>query len=339
MAKINWATMSITDEFAAKVKSDHQKEKLMKWAPVLVLAGIILVFTILLGASFASPGNLVSILNQCAIPLIVALGLTFVIMIGSIDLSIDGTVGMAGSFAAVLIMNSKNGNNMGIMGLILAVICSILVGFIIGLIHVKLKIPSFMVSFAFMNICIGIGLLSYGGKPPTIQDPLIAAIPKASFLGIPVIAWIAIVIMLICLYIQECTPFGRHIYAVGTDETIPKAVGVNVNKVKVMVFTLAGFCFGVAGVVGAIRLGQGQISIGTNLMFPAQAAVVIGGTSLSGGKGGVVNTIVGTLIMTVLINGLTLMGVDPNIKTGIQGMIILIAVALTVKHGATVISK
>ncbi|HCS74144.1 MAG TPA: ABC transporter permease, partial [Clostridiales bacterium] len=100
-----------------------------------------------------------------------------------------------------------------------------------------------------------------------------------------------------------------------------------------------GFCYGVAGVFGAIRLGQGQIAIGTDQMFPAQAAVVIGGTALTGGKGGVMNTVVGTLIMTVLINGLTMMGVDPNIKTGIQGVIILAAVILTIKHGSAVISK
>ena len=339
MAKVKQTTMSITDEFAAKVRSDHQKERLMKWAPVLVLAGLILVFSVLCGSSFAGTGNLVAILNQWAIPLLVALGLTFVIMIGSIDLSIDGTVGMAGSLAAVFVMNSQNDNNLGIFGLALAVLCSVAIGFIIGLIHVKLKIPSFMVSFAFMNICVGIGMLSYGGKPPTIRDPFLMAIPKASFLGVPIITLIAIVVMLICLYIQEFTPFGRHIYAVGTDETIPKAVGINVNRVKIKVFTLAGFCFGVAGIIGAIRLGQGQITIGTNLMFPAQAAVVIGGTSLSGGKGGVVNTIIGTLIMTVLFNGLTLVGMNPELKTGFQGVIILVAVALTVKRGATVISK
>ncbi len=339
MGKEKLATLSITEEFASKIKSDNQKERLMKWAPVFVLVALFLVFTVILGGSFASGSNLVSILNQWAIPLLVALGLTFVIMLGSIDLSIDGTVGMAGSLAAVFVLNSRNGNDMGVWGLILAVLCSVVIGFIIGTIHVKLKIPSFMVSFAFMNICAGIGLLSYGGKPPTIKDEFIASIAKSSFLGIPIITWVALLVFLICLYIQEYTPFGRHIYAVGTDEMIPKAVGINVNSVKIKVFTLAGFCFGVAGVLGAIRLGQGQVSIGDGLMFPANAAVVIGGTALTGGKGGVVNTVVGTLIMTVLFNGLTMMGVNPYIKTGVQGLIILIAVALTVKHEATVISK
>lgn len=339
MANKNNAALTITEEFAAKVKADNQKDRLMKWAPVGVLVALIIVFSILKGSSFFGFNNIVAILNQWSLPLLVALGLTFVIMIGSIDLSIDGTVGMVGSLVAIFVANSKNSNNMGIFGLILSVLCAVAVGLVIGIIHVKLKIPSFMVSFAFMNICIGIGMLSYSGKPATIRDPLMMAIPKSSFLGIPVITWIALAVLALCYYIQEYTPFGRHVYAVGTDETIPKAVGINVDLVKIKVFTLAGFCFGVAGMVGGLRLGQGQIAVGTNQMFPAQAAVVIGGTALSGGKGGVINTIVGTLIMTVLTNGLTMMGVDPNIKTGIQGVIILVAVILTIEHGSTVISK
>jgi ribose transport system permease protein len=337
--KVKTATMTITEEFAAKVKADHQKERLMKWAPVLVLILLIVVFSIILGTSFLSTGNLVAILKQLTIPLIVALGLTFVIMIGSIDLSINGTVGMSASLAAVLVLNTGNDNNFGAWGLMIAVLSSILIGLIIGIIHVKLKIPSFMVSFAFMNICIGIGMLFYRGIPPRILDPLIQEIPRMSFLGIPALTWVAIVVTILCLYIQEFTPFGRHIYAVGTDETIPRSVGVNVNRVKIMVFTLAGFCFGVAGMVGAIRHGIVQVDIGDGLMFRAQAAVVLGGTALSGGKGGVVNTIVGVLVMTVLFNGLIIVGVDPNIRNGIEGIIIIIAVILTVRRGAQIISK
>lgn len=339
MAKENQAALTIQEEFAKKIKAENRREKIIKWAPVLVLLALIVVFTIARGSAFASVSNLVAILNQWAIPLIVALGLTFVIMLGGIDLSIDGTVGMAGSIASVLVMNTLNDNNFGIFGIIIAILCSVVVGFFVGLFHVKLKIPSFMVSFAFMNICTGSAYLSYSGTPATVSDPVLKALPKVSFLGIPFITWVALVMLLLCIYIQEYTPFGRYIYAVGTDETIPRSVGINVDHVKIKVFTLAGFLFGVAGVVGLIRLGQGQAGIGKDLMFPAQAAVVIGGTSLSGGKGGVLNTVVGTLIMTVLINGLTMMGVNPNIKTGIQGIIILVAVILTTKRGATVISK
>lgn len=339
MALKTTVSMSITEEFAEKVRQDNQRDRIMRFAPVIVLAVMIVFFSITCGKDFASASNLIAILNQLAIPLLVAVGLTFVIMIGSIDLSINGTVGMAASLLGVFVLNSRTPLNWGLGGVLVAVLCSIAVGLIIGLIHVYLKIPSFMVSFAFMYICKGVGLLSYSGQPPSLRDPILTAIPRMSFLGIPFITWIALIVLLICLFIQEYTAFGRYIYAVGTDETILNAVGVSVSKVKVMVFTLAGVCFGIAGVLGCIRLGQGQVMVGDGLMFPAQAAVVVGGTSLSGGKGGVANTVVGVLVMTVLANGLVLSGVNPYIKTGIEGIIILVAVALTVSRGAKVISK
>jgi ribose transport system permease protein len=333
------SSLSITDEFAIRIQQGNRKEKIMRLAPMIVLATMILIFSIVRGGDFLSVNNFIAILNQLAIPLLVALGLTFVIMIGSIDLSIDGTVGMAASVLGVLVLNSRFSINLGFGAVLIAVGCSVLVGLLSGLIHVYLKIPSFMVTFAFMYVCRGIGLLSYSGQPPTILDPAMMAIPKLAFLGIPFITWVALAMLLVCIFIQEYTAFGRYIYAVGTDETVLHAVGVSVNKVKVQVFTMAGLCFGIAGVLGAIRLGQGQIGVGTGLMFPAQTAVVVGGTSLAGGKGGVIQTIVGVLIMTVLDNGLLILGVNPYIRTGISGVIILVAVALTVARGAKIISK
>jgi ribose transport system permease protein len=338
MIRLNPAA-TITEEFAEKVRNDNKTDKLMKTAPIMVLVCLIVAFTLICGFNFVSASNLLAILNQTALPLVVALGLTFVIMIGSIDLSIDGSVGMAGSLFACLIINSQNSNNLGFGGVVIAIGACVICGFLVGLCHVYLKIPSFMASFAFMYICKGIAMISYQGHPPTIQDPAVTALPTTYFLGIPFITWVAIAMFLLCLFIQEYTAFGRHIYAVGTNESIPRSVGVSVERVKIGVFALAGFLFGVAGIIGAIRLGQGQIAIGTGKMFPAQAAVVVGGTSLAGGKGGVVNTIIGVLIMTVLDNGLIMLGANPNIRTGIQGVIILVSVILTVSHGSKVISK
>ena len=339
MIKLN-PSATITDEFAEKIQNDNKNEKIMRYAPIMVLVLLVIVFSFACGTSFIGPGNLLNILNQMALPLVVALGLTFVIMIGSIDLSIDGLVGMSGSLFACLVLNSEfAGRDMGFFGAVIAVALGAVVGLLIGLCHVYLKIPSFMASFAFQYICKGIGMLSYQGHPPTILDATIKALPTTYFLKIPFITWVAIILFLVCFFIQEYTAFGRHIYAVGTNESIPRAVGVSVEKVKIGVFALAGTLSAVAGVIGAIRLGQGQISIGNGKMFPAQAAVVIGGTSLAGGKGGVTNTIVGVLIMTVLENGLIQLGANPNLRSAIQGIIILVAVALTVPHGPKVISK
>lgn len=339
MIKLN-PSATITDEFAEKIRNDNKNEKIMRYAPIMVLVLLVIVFSFACGTAFIGPGNLLNILNQMALPLVVALGLTFVIMIGSIDLSIDGLVGMSGSLFACLVLNSEfAGRDMGFFGAVIAVALGAVVGLLIGLCHVYLKIPSFMASFAFQYICKGIGMLSYQGHPPTILDATIKALPTTYFLKIPFITWVAIILFLVCFFIQEYTAFGRHIYAVGTNESIPRAVGVSVEKVKIGVFALAGTLSAVAGVIGAIRLGQGQISIGNGKMFPAQAAVVIGGTSLAGGKGGVTNTIVGVLIMTVLENGLIQLGANPNLRSAIQGIIILVAVALTVPHGPKVISK
>jgi len=339
MKNPNKQEVTITDEFTSKIRTEHRNTQIIKWAPIFVLVVLIIFFTIVRGNSFASLNNLTTVLNQLAIPLLVACGLTFVIILGGIDLSIDGTVGMAASLLSVLVLNSKNANNLGILGIVLAILASVLIGLTIGVIHVKLMIPSFMVSFGFMYICKGIALLSYSGIPAQITDPILIQLPKISFIGIPFITWIAILMLGVSYFIQEYTPLGRHIFAVGTAENIPRSVGINVSMVKIKVFTYAGLLFGIAGALGAIRLGQGQAQIGYDLMFPAAAAVVVGGTSLSGGKGGIVNTLIGTLIMVVLDNGLALLGVNPDIKTGIQGLIILTAVALTISHGRKVISK
>lgn len=338
MVKLN-PSATITEEFAERIKNERRSARMMKLAPLMVLIAMIFAFLIICGTSFLSASNILNILNQMSLPLVVALGLTFVIMLGSIDLSIDGSVGMAGSLFACFVLNSQFSYDFGFGSVIIAVGISMLCGLAIGLCHVYLKIPSFMVSFAFMYICKGIGMVSYQGHPPTITDPLITALPTTTFLGVPFITWVAIIMFFVCFFIQEYTAFGRHIYAVGTNESIPRAAGVSVERVKIGVFTLAGVLFGIAGIIGAIRLGQGQIAIGEGKMFPAQAAVVVGGTSLSGGVGGVVNTIVGVLIMTVLDNGLIMLNVDPNIRTGIQGIIILFAVILTSARGSKVISK
>jgi ribose transport system permease protein len=338
--RIDRASMTIMDEFAEKIKKDNLKERVIKTAPLMVLAALALVFSIACGTSFLSADNLVSIMNQLAIPLVVALGLTFVIMIGSIDLSINGSVGMAGSLMSCLVLNDLYKNmNMGLGGVFLAIMASVVCGLIIGVIHVKLHIPSFMVTFAFLYICKGFGMLSYQGLIPTIRDPLLVAAAKATFIGIPFITWVALVLFALCYYIQEFTAFGRHIYAVGTNESVPRSVGVNVDMVKIKVFTLAALMFGIAGIIGTIRLGQGQVGVGEGLMFPAQAAVVVGGTSLSGGKGGVLNTVTGVLIMTVLNNGLVLLSVNPFIRTALSGVIILVAVILTIQRSNQIINK
>lgn len=333
------APSTITEEFAQGIRKEQREAMLMRWAPVMVLVILIIVFSITCYESFPTVTNLLAILNQLAIPLLISLGLTFVIMLGSIDLSVDGVVGLAGSVVTVLVLNTKNGNNLSLIGVVIAIALGAISGLIVGAIHVKLKVPSFMVSFGMSSITTGLGILSYGGLPATIKDPLLMKIPSIDIVGVPLITCVAIGMFLIAYILQEKTAFGRYIYAIGTNENIPRMTGINVDRIKIWVFVWSGICLGVAGVLGALRLGRGEVAIGIGSMFPAQAAVVVGGTALSGGKGGVVNTLVGSLIMTVLNDGLLLLGVNTYIRTGVQGVIILIAVALTVSHSSRTISK
>lgn len=333
------APLTIPDEFAHNIQKEQRGALLMRWAPVIVLVVLIVIFSITCYESFPTVTNLLAILNQLAIPLLISLGLTFVIMLGSIDLSVDGVVGLAGSVVTVLVLNTKNGNNLSLLGIVVAIALGALSGLLVGTIHVKLKVPSFMVSFGMSSIATGFGILSYGGLPATVKDPLLMKIPSINIIGVPLITCIAIAMFLIAYVLQEKTAFGRYIYAIGANENIPRMTGIDIDKIKILVFVWSGFCLGIAGVLGAIRLGRGEVAIGIGSMFPAQAAVVVGGTALSGGKGGVVNTLVGSLIMTVLNDGLILLGVNSYIRTGVQGIIILVAVALTVSHSSRTISK
>lgn len=338
MANKDLNSLTIAEQFQQKIKSDRKKSKIVQFAPVIILVVLIALFGIL-NNDFISKANFIAILNQLSIPLIVSLGVTFIILMASIDLSVDGVMGLTGSVVSLVILNNKTALDLGIFGIIIALGIGALIGYITGVIQVKAKIPSFMVTFSMSFIAAGLALLSYKGIPATIEDHLFRKIATGSFLQIPVITWIAIILFIIAYIIQEYTAFGRYVFAIGDNESIPRITGVNVDKVKILAFTWSGFCIGLAGVIGAARLGRGTVLIGKGNLFPAITAIVVGGTALSGGEGGVINTLLGALIVTVLQNGLILMGVDPYIQSGIQGLIILAAVALSVKRGKKVITK
>lgn len=339
MAILKTSASSIVEEFAQKINQEQRKAKLMQWAPVMVLIALIALFSVTCIGSFPTAYNIVNMLNQLSITLLIATGLTFVTLLGSVDLSVDGVVGLAGSILSVLVLNTKNANHLGLFGVVAVLGIGGLCGFVSGAIHVKFRVSSFMVTFGMMAVAKGFGIMSYGGRFATIKDPLLLAIPATSFLGIPMITWISFVMLGLMYIVQEKTPFGRHMCAVGTNETLPRMTGINVDNVKIKAFVWSGVCLAIAGMLGALRLGRGEIDIGVGQFFPAMAAVAIGGTSLSGGRGGVLNTLVGALIITVLNNGLLLLGVNTYIRDGVQGLIILIAVALTVSRSGRIICK
>lgn len=329
---------TIAQQFVAKVDKEARSNLLRLYAPMILLVLMTIGFSIY-DPHFFSTKNLVSILGQMAVPLILATGLCFVVLTGGIDLSVEGVMGFVGSLMALLLLNSRNSNDWGVWGVIVPIVIGTLYGMITGILYVKLRIPSFIITYATGTIIAGIAVLLYSGRPATVKAPLMIKASAASFLGIPFITWIAFAFFLLGCLLLNYTAFGRAIYAIGDNEAAARSSGINVDKVKVLVYTFCGFAASVAGTVALTRLKLGQVSLGTDQMFPCITALVVGGASLTGGKGGMLQTIVGVLIYMELLNFLTIIGVDADYKKAIQGIIIIVAVALTLIRNRKTIAK
>ena len=236
-------------------------------------------------------------------------------------------------------VNNSNSNDFGILGILFVILISTFIGAITGIIHVKARIATFIVTYAVGSIMTGVAVLVYQGTPIQVKDELFVVLSQGKFIGIPYITIIAFAIFIIGALILNYTAFGRAVYAIGDNETAAASTGINIGLTKIKVFALCGCTAGMAGILQCIRLKLGQSSIGLNQMFPVVTAIVIGGGSLAGGKGGALSAFVGVLIYTELANWLTLMGVDPYVKKVIQGVIIIVAVTLTINRNRKTISK
>ena len=183
------------------------------------------------------------------------------------------------------------------------------------------------------------GFSAIEASAASIKDPTFAHIASGSFLGVPLLTCFALVIFLIALIIERCTAFGRHVYAIGENESMVRASGINVNRIKVAVFAWSAFCASVAGIFGAIKLNIGEVIISNGFLFSTITAVVVGGTSLVGGSGGVVQSLVGVVIVTIIQNSMILLGVNAYVQPAVQSMIVVAAVALTISRGRKLIFK
>ena len=314
------------------------RARLRPWAPLLVLVALCAVIGAIAPAFLSIP-NLVRILNAAAIPLIVALGATFIVIMGSVDLSLEGVVAIGAVATALLVANDSNAIALGLFAIPFVLLLGGLFGLLNGLIHVGLQIPSFMTTLGMGFVGIGIATLLLTGERVRITDPLIRDLALGRVLGIPGAVWIAALATLAAWVVQERTRLGRWIYAVGGGEDILRLTTVPVRRVRIMAFTLAGLFYGLGGVMSAAQLGQGHALMGQGRLFTAITAVVVGGTSLAGGLGGVQNTVIGVLVVVALANGMVLMGVPPYVQTGVQGLLIIAAVALALDRSRVRIVK
>jgi len=285
--------------------------------------------------TFLTVDNLLTILRQISVNACLSIGLTLVIVSGGIDLSVGAVLALSGAVAGGLL---KNGILLGRWGLQLdftvtgAMLAGLLVGSLLGsangLAVTRLKLPPFVATLAMLSIARGLTLLWTGGYPITGLDPAFDSLGTGFVAGIPVPVWIVVALIAATTFLCRQTPFGRHLYAVGGSERAARLTGLNVDRIKLAVYALGGALSALAGLLVTARLDSAQPNAGLGYELDGIAAVVIGGTSLSGGRGSVVGTLLGCLIIGVLNNGLALLDVSPFWQQVIKGLVILVAVAM-----------
>jgi ribose transport system permease protein len=300
--------------------------------PILLLVGLCIVFT-LLSPRFLTPNNFSIVLQQTVVQLVVALGMTFVIIAGSIDLSVGSIVALAAMAAA------STSSTLGIFSIIPAILVGTIAGLVNGLIFAKGKVPSFMVTLGTLVAYRGIVLLALRGAPISITNSTFLTIYGGRTAGIPNAAIIATVIVIITFVIFNYTVFGRQVRAIGGGERVSILTGIKVDRVKIRMFTLLGLLCGLAGLLQSARVYAATAQLGEGLELDVIAAVVVGGTPLTGGVGSIQGTILGAFITTILSNGMNMLGVDPFLQNIVRGTVLIAAVFITIDRSKIGIIK
>lgn len=306
-----------------------------EWKSLAALVASIVVLAIIftfLNPRFGSLENFRNILFQLAVPLIVIVGATFVIQLGSIDLSVQGIMGGAGMAWILMSANTRLEFDYGIWAWVAAIGIGLALGLLAGALHSIIKVPSFVVTLGTWYIGLGIGIILYGDEVlPSLKSELLLAWPTKLTFGLPNAFWLAAIIFGLGLLISRYTHFGRGVLAVGNGEIIARNTGMPVNTIKMVAFTLAGGLSAVAGILATMQIGSGSPDLGSGQLFTVIPAAVIGGTALSGGEGGILRSAVGVLLLIILNNGLVLSGVDPAWQSGVFGAILIAAIIIVAR--------
>ena len=312
---------------------DH-KILLAKFQPLLALLLMVVVFSVC-AEGFFTENNFWLVLRQVSVNTCLSVGMTLVILTGGIDLSVGSVLALSGVVMAGLL---KNGLELGALNLFVgftalgAVLAGLIVGsflgFFNGLMITILRVPPFVATLAMLTIARGLTQLWTGGAAITGLGRAFGYVGTGWFLGVPVRVWACLAIVGVALVVLKKTRFGRYVYAVGGNERAAKLSGLNVNRIKLLVYTIAGALSAVGALIVTSKLDSATPTAGDGYELDSIAAVVIGGTSLSGGKGSVLGTVVGALIIGVLNSGLIILQVPPFWQKVIKGLVILVAVAI-----------
>ncbi|RWM81624.1 MAG: ABC transporter permease [Mesorhizobium sp.] len=313
---------------------------LMKARTFIALIAVLIIFSIA-APNFLSAANLILMSKHVALNAFLAMGMTFVIITGGIDLSVGSIVGLCGMVAGYLVLNGIDlqigytiyFNVFEIALITLAV--GILIGAVNGLLITRLNVAPFIATLGVLYVARGLALLSSDGRtfPNLVGKPDLGTtgfgfLGAGRLLGLPVSIWILVVVALGAAYLAKYTPLGRHIFAVGGNERAARISGVRVNMVKMFVYMFSGFCAAIVGLIISSELMASHPATGESFELNAIAAAVLGGTSMSGGRGTIGGTIVGAFVIGILSDGLVMMGVSSFWQMVIKGLVIIVAVVV-----------
>ncbi len=311
----------------------------LKWGggillPIAAIIVLVIVFSIL-APSFFQFSTLIGVLRESSVLLVVAIGMTFVVLMGSIDLSVGATVTLSALVAATI---AQSGNwPLAILG---GLGVGILVGLVNGVLFAIVKVPSFLTTLGVSLAVTGVGLWFVNGRPVQIFEPGFTWISQGKLFGeFPFIAVWALILWGIFSFIGQKTRFGRYTFAIGGAEAVSGLAGIPIRRMKLWVLVLSGALAAAAGILLASRVGAATPGMGDRLTLDSIAAVVMGGTALTGGVGGVHRTILGVLVITVLTVGLNTLGVQPYMQQIVQGAVVVLAVALTLDRSKLSVIK
>ena len=288
----------------------------------LVAVSIVMALTT---ENFLSSDNFLNIARQVSINAIIAVGMTCVILSGGIDLSVGSVMALSGTLMAGMMVAGVSPSAAIALGLGVGLAFGLFNGFFVA----YAGMPPIIVTLATMGIARGLGLIYTGGYAIDGLPEMFAFFGRGNVLGVQTPVVIMLLVFALAYLLLDHTPIGRYIYAIGGNEEAARLSGVRVSRYKLLTYALSGLMCSIAGLVLSSRLMSGQPNSGIGFEMDAIAAVVMGGTSITGGRGSIVGTLIGALMLGVLNNGLNMMGVSPYVQNIIKGLIILFAIYIS----------
>lgn len=286
----------------------------------IVLLGVVFTVT---SPVFFSIGNFVNIIRQTAIVIVLGLGMTYVIISAEIDVSIGGVMALS-AVSAGLVINAVG----PLAGAVVGLAVGFGFGLMNGLVTIRFGIPSFIVTIGTLGIARGAAFIVSQERPIIVRNAAFESVFGGTIGPVPLLILWALVLAIVAGIVLWRTRFGRHVYATGDSEQAARYSGIDTDRVKVLTLALAGLTAGIAGLLFIGRLGAARADMASGIELAVIAAVIIGGTSLFGGRGSIVGTVLGALLISVIDNGLTLLGFGSSWQQLIRGVVIIAAVAL-----------